>query len=298
MKRVLLLLLVGGVARADVVKAPAGWTADQQAAISMAKQIGPLSHFAGSPSLVTATVYRAPTGGSLFITKLGTQKIDDRDRAATAELLEIDASMKRSSTARSEADARAVDNGQLVASRRWIDTSTGVVTDGRIVIAGDAQQLIAVMGECVLAGDAPVEVVTACKTALASLDPGIPAAARVPLAIHAPTVEGSAKPPPAPPEGSAKSGPSLVDSGERPSLPPMQIPQEQKEPDRRPIYVGVGLIFLAVVFYFNRKNREKLEREYEKRTGDKPAPEAKPAKSDRDADDIHAAADDDTKESK
>lgn len=297
MKRVLLVLVIGGAAHADVVKAPAGWTADQQAAISMAKQIGPLSHFGGSPSLVTSTVYRAPAGGSLFITKLGTQKLDERDRAATAELLEIDASMKRSPTAKSEADARAVDNGQLVASRRWIDTSTGVVTDGRIVIAGDAQQLLAVMGECVLAGDAPADVVTACKAALASIDPGIPAAARVPLAIHAPTVEGAAKPPPAP-AGSASSGPSLVDSGERPSLPPMQIPQEQKEPDRRPIYVGIGLIFLAVVFYFNRKNREKLEREYEKRTGDKPAPDAKPAKSDRDADDIHAAADDDTKESK
>jgi hypothetical protein len=277
-KLALLFLALGGVAHASPVKPPAGWTGDQAAAVSLAQKLGPLSHFGGLPSVVTTSVYRPAAGGSLFVTKLSSNaKTEERDRAATAELIEVDASMKRAgSAAKSERDARTSEAQQLIASRRWIDTTTGVVTDSRIVVAADAQQLVAVMGECVLAGDAPADVVTACKAALASLDPEIPVAARVPLAIHTATVDASARPAPVPAAGSA-SGPSLVESGERPSLPPMQIPQD-----------------------WNRKNRDKLERQYEKATADKPAtePESKPAKSDRDADDLHAAAEDDTKESK
>ncbi len=301
MKLALLLLALGGVAHAAPVKPPAGWSGDQAAAVSLAQKVGPLSHFGGLPSVVTTSVYRPAAGGSLFVTKLSSNaKTEERDRAATAELIEVDASMQRAgSAAKSESDARTSEAQQLIASRRWIDTTTGVVTDSRIVVAADAQQLVAVMGECVLAGDASADVVTACKTALASLDPEIPVAARVPLAIHAATIDAAAKPAPVPAAGSA-SGPSLVESGERPSLPPMQIPQDSREPDRRPILVGLGLIVLALVFYWNRKNREKLERKYEKATADKPAtdPESKPARSDRDADDLHAAAEDDTKESK
>jgi hypothetical protein len=88
----------------------------------------------------------------------------------------------------------------------------------------------------------------------------------------------------------------------------MQIAPEPRERDRRPIYVGLGLIVLAALFWWNRKNREKIERDYEQRLADKPASEEPaaarsapaPKGRDGDADDLHAAAteDDGTKEVK
>lgn len=298
-----LVVALGGVAHAGEVKPPLGWTTDPKAAVSLSQQLGALPHFGGLRSIVTTEVYRPAAGGALYVTRIAANvAAEQRDQAATAELVEVDASMRRAGpAARSEADQRAAiaDPKQLVGARRWVDTGTGVVTDGRIVIAADAQQLVAVMGECVLAKDAPADVVTACRGALASLDPGLAVDARVPLAIHAATVDAAARPPVAP--APSPSGPALVDSGSRPSLAPIEIPQEPREPDRRPIYVGFGLIVLAAIFYWNRKNREKLERDYEARTADREAnaPPAKPTPADGDADDLHAAAaDDDTKEGK
>ena len=261
------------------------------------------SHFGGLRAIVTTEVYRPVAGGSLFVTRMAANvKPEDKDRAATVELVELDASMRRAG-ATVLPGQNAVDDAakQLVASRQWTDATSGITTHARSVIAADGQQIVAVMGECVLAGDASVDVVNACRTALTTLDPGIAAASRVALAIDAATIgraaiDAAGKPAPIP-AGSGLSGPSLIDSGERPSLPPMSIPQAPREPDRRPIYVGLGLIVLAAVFYWNRKNREKLEREYEKRTPDKPATPPEPEPADRDADDLHAAAEDgDTKE--
>ncbi len=288
----LVIAMLGATAHADSIKAPAGWTPDPGASVSLTKKTGDMPHFGGLRAIVTTEVYRPPAGGSLFVTRLSANvKAEDKDRAATAELVELDASMRRAG-ATVQPGQNAVDAAakQLVASRQW--STSGIATHARIVIAADAQVIVAVMGECVLAGDAPPDVVNACRTALTTLDPGIAAASRVPLAIDAATLDAAGKPAPVPATGSGASGPSLVESGERPSLPPMTIPQETREPDRRPIYVGLGLIVLAVVFYWNRKNREKLEREYEKRTPDKPEKPPEPKTGDRDADDLHAAAED------
>ncbi len=303
MKLALLLLALGGVAHAGSVKPPAGWTSHESAAASLAQQLGAVPHFAGLQSIVSTEVYRPPTGGSLYVTRVvANAKPVERDHAASVELGEIRASFRRAGdAARPESAGNRFDDAtkQLEGYRRWTDASTKVTTSTRMVIAADAQQLVAVMGECVLGEDASVDVITTCRHALDSLDAGIALAARVPMTIDLKALDAAERPPAAPTAGSS-SGPSLVESGERPSLPPMQIPQDPREPDRRPIFVGFGLIVLALVFYWNRKNREKLERQYEKETADKPAaePESKPAKSDRDADDLHAAAEDDTKESK
>lgn len=298
MKRLLVIAIVLGTAtaQADSIKPPAGWTPDPGASVSLTKKAGDVPHFGGLPAVVTTEVYRPVAGGSLFVTRFAANlKAEDKDRAATAELVELDAAMRRAGATvlpgQNAVDAAAK---QLVASRQWTDATSGVTTHARTVIAADGQQIVAVTGECVLAGDAPADVVSACRTALTTLDPGIAVASRVALALDAATIDAAGKPAPIPSAGSGVSGPSLVESGERPALPPMTIPQDPREPDRRPIYVGLGLIVLAVVFYWNRKNREKLEREYETRTADQPA---KPKPTDRDADDLHAAAEDgDTKE--
>lgn len=302
MKRLLFLLALTGVASADPVKPPAGWTADSQLAVKLSKDSSALPHFGGRQSLVTTEVYHT-NQASLFVHRISAALAGAdgpaRDRAASDELRELILAAKRiGPTAKADSLTASAIAGNLLEGRlRWHDDTTTVVSVHRMVVAADEQQLVAVHGECLSPQTTAAAVQQACEDALASLDPGIAPDRRVKLSV----VAHAAEPAPEPAAGSAKQAPSLVESGERPSLPPMQIPQEQRETDRRPIYVGLGLIVLAVIFYLNRKNREKLEREYEKRTADKSpeaTPEAKPATSDRDADDLHAAAEDDTKESK
>jgi hypothetical protein len=281
------LLLACATASANSVKPPAGWAADTKAAISLSQQLGALPHFGGQRSVVTTEAYRAQQGGALFVTRMvaniGTLDEAARNRAASAELGELAATVTRAgATATSDGSTTTaiVDARLLEATQNWHDTATGVVVTSRMVIASDGQQMVAVIGECVLAADAAPDVVTPCTGALASLDPDLDPAKRIALAI----VQGAKAPAMKPPsEGS--SSPSLMEGVDRPQLPPMSVPQE-RETDRRPIYVGIGLVILAAIFWWNRKQREKLEKDHEERTGDdKPAP----ARSD-DADDLHAAA--------
>lgn len=62
----------------------------------------------------------------------------------------------------------------------------------------------------------------------------------------------------------------------------MVIPQDRPPADRRPVFVGAGLIVLALAFWWNRRRRDRFERE------DQGAP-VRPRR-DADADDLHAAA--------
>ena len=74
--------------------------------------------------------------------------------------------------------------------------------------------------------------------------------------------------------------------GSRFKLPPMVIAQDRPGVDRRPIYLGAGLIVLAAVFWWNRRRRDRFERE----DGTAPARPARRPDADADADDLHAAA--------
>jgi hypothetical protein len=277
-------------AEAAPVKPPVGWTSDPEAALSLSKKAAEVPHFGHATSPLTS-VYRAPAhsaynGGALYVTRIfATPKPEERDRAVTIELGELDAAIKRAgdNAVAEPSTARTIPDLKLLEGRStWRDKATGIQTITRMIVAADDKQVVSVTGECVLAGDAAADIVKACNAALASLDPEIPVESRVVLNRVA-----GAVPTPAPPQptGSATPGPSMLEgSSDRPALPPMTIPQEQREPDRRPVYVGIGLVVLAVLFYWNRKNREKLERAYEERVG------KAEAKRDRDADDLHAAA--------
>ena len=281
---VLACLLVAGVAHADPVKPPASWTADQPLADAQAKRQFEMPHFAGLRSLATAKVFRAPEPHrvALFVTRIEANvAADTRDISATAELDEVRGAMLRAGAKPDSSSQRADPAAkQLEAAVVWRDVSTGIATSSRIVIAGDKQRLVAVLGECVMPVDAATEVATACSAALGTLDPEVPPASRVPLAIidvMAGVGSGSSAPSAGSGSGRPSDGPRLGATGPRATLAPMTVPPD-RETDRRPIYIGGGLVVLALIFYWNRRRRDRLER------GD----EARPA--DDDADDLHAAA--------
>lgn len=290
MKKTLCLLLLAGVAHAAPVKPPTGWLADPAAAVSMTQKLGALPHFGGLSSVVTTEVYRAPAGGSslgsLFVTHViansGTADAKARNAAAAAELADLQAAAVRSGGKTDGAKLSRIDEAKLLVGEViWQDDT--VITYAGMIVTADATHVVAVHGECVLAKDAAKDMVTACRGALASMDPQVPPATRVELELVAPgSSPGGGKPATMQPPSDGSSSPGLIDADHRPGLPPIAIPQTT-ETDRRPIYVGLGLIVLAAIFWWNRKQREKLEADYEERTG---------GKRDRDADDLHAAAED------
>ena len=77
--------------------------------------------------------------------------------------------------------------------------------------------------------------------------------------------EPTADPPPAATMGPARPDlprlPSRLDDGARVPLPPMVVQQDRLAADRRPMYIGAGLIALALVFWWNRRRRDRFDRE-------------------------------------
>src|SRR5262249_31080052 len=159
------------------------------------------------------------------------------------------------------------------------DRAAQLLTVSRMIIAADGKRVVAATGDCIARDDIAKPLLDTCSAALATLDPEIPAAERVPLSLA---------PPPAPTgsSGSPTLAPRL-DDGSHINIAPSVVP-ENAQADRRPIYLGAGLVVLALVFWWNRKRRERFERDDAVARGDAP-PE--PARSgDADADDLHAAA--------
>jgi hypothetical protein len=50
-----------------------------------------------------------------------------------------------------------------------------------------------------------------------------------------------------------------MDDGSRSAL--MAIHQDPPPADRRPLFVGAGIVVLAAIFWWNRQRRERFERE-------------------------------------
>ena len=272
-----MLVMSSAVAAAGTVVAPKGWTGDSKTALSLSQQLGNVPHFGGLASIVTVEAYQT-TGGVLYSTRvIANAPPAGRDAAASAELDDLRASLRRGSNVEPTTWKREAIAGRLEATLAWRDANT--ISESRMIVVADDQKLIAISGECVLAPDAAAEVATACRAALATLDPELPDAKRVSLALAAETVP----PPPAP---TTTRAPSMTEAGERPVLQPIQVaPASSSTPDRRPIYVGGGIVVLALVFWWNRRRREQLEREYEDRA-------APTRRRDADDDDLHAAASD------
>lgn len=283
-RALLALLALGGLAHAEAVKPPLGWGIDHEMADAVATRAKGVLHFGDQTAIAIARVFRAPGHPvTLYVTRVEANVTVGRDIAATAELDEVRGAMRRAGVKPDSESQRAdVVTKQLEAAVAWRDVSLGVATSSRIVIAGDAQRLVAVLGECV----SPIDdnemktLVATCNLALATLDTDLAPESRVALALV--DVTKGVDPQAAVVAGSGRSNPfeapRLDASGPRAAISPMTVPAD-RETDRRPVFIGGGIVLLALLFWWNRKRRERFERE-----------DATAMKADADADDLHAAA--------
>ena len=291
MKRLLGLLLFTATAHAAPITPPAGWTLDATLAAPSAA-----TRFAGATTKVAVFAYRAPAPGAVLYVNRAEAEVPaaERDRLATIELEEPRNALRRQGVnAKADQDSQRFDAAkkQLEASVTWRDATIGVIDSSRIVVAGDATKLVAVTAQCVLAADAPADTVKACDGALATLDTELPAEGRVALSIaaspEARAVTITATEIEAPP----KRAHDVLDDGGKTALPPIVVSQPTTEPDRRPVYLGLGLVVLAAIFWWNRKRREKFEDDHPQEVPrDVPKATAKQKSRDEDADALHSAA--------
>jgi len=212
-----------------LIAAPAGWTGGANR--ELVEQTGRVAHFGGVHGVIEAERYDAPSAGVvLYVTRVAANIASPSD-AAAAEVQTI-----AHGTPSVEAKDKALD-----VQTSWRDGDVAVTS--RMIIAATADRIVAVKGECYEGTAAAALDVKHCIDALAALDPGIAAKDRVGLAV--PTATAPAATP------STLTTPSLTDS--HVSMPPMAVHQDAPGPDRRPVYVGAGLIVIAAIFWWNRR---------------------------------------------
>ena len=246
MKRALVLVAaLAGTAAAGSITPPQGWTKDPKSPASAEVFLAPAP---GVELVVSRTV--VPVGP------------DQQAAAARAALDDLHSMSKRAALTGSNvsedgwSELADASKRTIEAQLAWRDPGAQLVETARIVLAADAKQLIGVTGECIARVDAPAAVRDACTAALATLDPGIDPAARVAVAI-APV--GTPVPPlMAPP---STSGPPPTMSESHTPLPPISVAQEAPSTDRRPVFVGIGIVLLAGMFWWNMRRRARLEQE-------------------------------------
>jgi hypothetical protein len=277
MKRAIaMMLLLGAVAHADathpLVKAPDGWKADPEQATALSAKANGLSHFGGARALATANVFTAPEPGAvLFVTAVAAKVAPDaRDASARVVIDELGNATQRASLAGSgivvDSWETKVDPAtkEVRGTLQWRDTKAGTQTNARIVIVADAETMVAVTGECLTAAGGPEPLVDACVAALGTLDPGIDPARRVELALAAPGTSPPEPAVPATPPPAKVGGPATMSDATHVPMAPIQVSRPEKPPaDRRPVYVGFGIVILAAVFWWNSRRRARFEKDEE-----------------------------------
>jgi hypothetical protein len=265
--------LASGVAHAEsrpTIKAPPGWTIDHATSKQLTAHLNALGHF-GFPATAKVAVanvdlYAAPKPGvTLTVTLVAGAITDQREAAARAAVDELHEAAQRAAMVgtgiveqgwRENHDTAAK---QVEATLTWRDTKEHTTSQSRLLVVADAKQITALTGECYAADDADAKLVAECTAALATLDPGIDTDKRLALALPPSGTR------PTPPEPPVKAGsgvePARMTDGTRAPLPPMTMPQEQRATDRRPVYVGIGLVIFAGVFWWNRRRRARREDE-------------------------------------
>lgn len=264
-----------GVAAADTslhVTPPTGWSVDASEAAALAAKLGSLPRFGGAPAQVSAYVFVRPDArAALHVTVATAALAVRRGEAARAELDSFLAAPTRAQltgaqpgvTRRAEQLDRSAH--QITAELEWSDPLAGTSTRAALVIAADVATMIAVSAECITAEGTPAAVAQACAQTLATLDAGLPLDRRVAFAL----APAGTPPPPdeeaAGPRASAMAArpavaPATMSEGPRAPLPPIVLrPQVPRAHDRRPVYVGLGMVMLAALFWWNRRRRERLD---------------------------------------
>jgi hypothetical protein len=305
-----------------LVRPPAGWRTDPEQATALAQRFAAASHLGGLPVATAAEAYVADRPGIALFATRATATLADPAQAAQAgqatqagpaaqaaqaaqagKLARAALDELRASTRRAALSGGAAKEGswqervepasrQVVATLTWSDPANTVGL-ARIVVASDGARVAAVTGECLASEPAPPALIAACREALATLDPGVPVAARIALVPAAADATGANAGPATDAEPASRArAPARLDDGSRIAFPPMVIPQEPRAParsDNRTVYVGAGILALALMFWWNRRRRDRFDRE---ERGAPPAPSraAAPAEPDEDAADLHAAA--------
>jgi hypothetical protein len=268
---------------------PAGWRTAREEAAALAQRFAASALLGGLLVATEAEAYVGKAPGVVLFATRATANLSDEvvpARIVRVALDELRASPQRAvltgGSPHETAWQERVEPGlrQVAATLAWTDAASHTVETARLVIASDGRVMTAVTGECIASDGADPAAIAACQKALATLDPGIAVAKRVALV---PAAAGAAA------MSDATAAPSLparaprLDDGGRISFPPMVVPPQQRAADRRPVYVGAGLIALALVFWWNRRRRDRFDRE------ELGTPAAQP-RGDDDADDLHAAA--------
>jgi hypothetical protein len=261
---------------------PAGWRL-QRPPDKLRPEVTSIEVFYPPPGVEPPLVPFGPHRAALYVTRVERAATPERSGAiAVEELDELAAALRRQGPgAKTLASAQRVNPAarQLEGALSWVDASVDLADSSRVVVAADPQRVVAITGQCLIRTDAPAELARACEAALATLDPGVPPAARVPLAIaerEQPAPAPADPPPPAAGPAPEQPAPAQLRDASRIEMPQPPPQPPQRSSDRRPIYVGLGLVVLALLFWWNRSRRERFEAEDER---------------DDDGDDLHAAAD-------
>ena len=277
------VLLAASVAHASptpMITPPVGWTADAEQAAQLATKVNAQQHLGGATVVAATEVYLPPTPGvALFVTRITANTlVGTREEAARAAIDDLHASAAQAY------DWRVLPSGVdkvIIAHGEWADMSLHTQTLGTVVIAASATRFVTVRGECLSSDAGSADAIHACGNALRTLDPGIPVDDR--LAFE-PAAESAT-----PVSTTKRDEPARITDGQNVHLSPMTIGSTRPEADRRPVYLGAGIVVMAMVFWWNRRRRERFEREDE--AGGPGARRVRePTSQDDDADDLAAAA--------
>jgi hypothetical protein len=305
---VLATLIALPVAVADtelIVQPPAKWRLDREKSAQMNAAGAGAHHFGATPSIdATEAYFPNEIGAALIVTRSTTTTTAlpaaARDAAIASAIDELEAWPTRSATTGAPItdnthERKVLDPDKLLeVTVGGRDAAASTRSMFRMIVAADADKVVTVTGLCLDRDDSNPEHVAACRAALATLSTGIAPAARVALAF--PTLVPAAVPSLAPtmdvpstPAAPPLSAPTLSD-GSKIKFAPIEVSPSTTPVDRRPVFIGAGLVVLAAIFWWNRRQRERYS------PADKPTPKPPRAGADPDADDLHAAAEEPEKD--
>jgi hypothetical protein len=300
-----LLVLVSATAYAaptPMIIPPKDWREDPEASSALSIRTANANPLGAIQTQSAAQAY-FPTekGIGLYVTRASAETGADHGAAARAALDAFLASPERAKTLGGTVtpgdQQDTVDAQQRVVTLTWSDTAQELAFHTRLVLAADKSGIVAATGECMWGKDVAPALIDACKQALTTVDTGIAVADRVPVL----TAETAAPPPSTtpgptatPPPSRPQMEPARIDDSDRLRMSPMSINPSARENDRRPVYVGAGIVALALVFWWNRRRRDHLDRERAKEEGRESGTQRPQA--DDDADDLRAAARGDAKD--